>query len=162
MPHFYKVNKEPHLFIDARCKGDSKQIEGYISYRMVICNAIKYSIDQKSSKEDIKTFLKELDYIENTTLNQNNFFEIHPLIDEAGVVIIDKSKGCYPLVLYGDKADNKFFDETLRISAFKVAKDDILKNYEKIYNEINGSEFNEALHCKLEHIFNDYVPKKIS
>lgn len=156
MPVKYEVNVNPHLFIDAKCKGGKTQEEGYISYRMVICHAIKYCVTDEISQDDIRNNINKLaNDIEKEPLDMHNFFETYISGNNGPIIIIDRSKGCYPLILYRSNDKSKKFNQ--RIDAFKISAQDILEHFDDIYLEIQSAqEFNEALHCKLEHLFNDY------
>jgi len=74
------------------------------------------------------------------------FFEIYLLDENKLIVLIDKTGWCLsPLFLYKSKK---------RLIAFQAALNDIKHNLPDIINLIKkATEFNESLHCKLEHLF---------
>jgi hypothetical protein len=151
MAKLYKVNEVPNMFIDANCKIKE---EGYISYRMVICHALfvlinEKNLDQTTIEKKIDLLFKELD---EKAINDQSFFETYPVEDKL-IVIIDRTDGCYPMILYKNPPKGEE-----RISGFKAALQDVKRNIPKIYNIIKTNRFNETLHCKLEHCFTYSVP----
>jgi len=154
MPKLYKVNDDSGLFVDKQCA--SGKSSGYISYRMVICHAIFHDIKEiKLAKETIKANLNKLStQLENfNTFENSDFFESYPIANTSHgniVVIIDKTNGCYPLVLH----NNKDLPKEFRIFAFQKSLKDINQHFDKIFEAMQGStKFDTTLHDKLEQYF---------
>lgn len=150
MPREYFVSKNPSLFVDASCNTDEKS--KFISYRMVICHAMhKLMRDQKIEKEKIKSYITELQKFKSQDITNCDFFETRMLAQSQDIVIIDKTEGCYPLVLRAISNDAD------RVDAFENSITDLTKSFDQIYEIINSrkeKEFDEVTHCKLEKLFN--------
>lgn len=145
------VNKEEKLFIDKHCtKGSESR---YISYRMVICHAIHHNLKERGfTQEQIKENLAELlKKLGKEKIQNDKFFEAYPIFNTFHgnmILVIDKSEGCYPLVLHdGQTSEN-------RISAFKESLENVDKKFDKIIGVIeNSTGFNNVLHDKLNEFF---------
>ncbi len=150
MPREYTVSKNPSLFVDASCNTDEKS--KFISYRMVVCHAMhKLLSSGRIEKEQLKAYIIELQKFKLQNIANDNFFETRLLAESQDIVIIDKTEGCYPLVLRSIATDID------RIDAFENSVNDIARSFDKIYETINSrkeKEFDEVTHCKLEKLFN--------
>ncbi|NNM59980.1 MAG: hypothetical protein HKM04_09230 [Legionellales bacterium] len=127
----YLIIKDEELFTDRYYK---------LSYRLVICYSLmRYfqtakSVEYDNDRDNCRNFLsKVLGAIEeNKPYCEPSFLEIYPFeksISQSGFVVIDRSKACYPLVLYPEDDKPEHGD---RISTFKTAVADIIDNLDKI------------------------------
>lgn len=149
MPKQYLVSQKPYLFVDAMC--ETYEESQYISYRMVLCHAIHHAIHElKANKEDIHNRVKALSEfgIKAIPNGDFDFLETRILTDHEGVLVVDHTDGCYPLVL----RFNAYASD--RKDGFKMALKNIDNQFEDIYNILTRPAFDEAIHCKLEHYFN--------
>lgn len=156
MPKVYEVNRHPEVYMDQHATQGSAS--RYISYRMVICHAIYHDFKIKElTKSEIKNNIEELlNKIETERIQNNNFFETYPLpetIHGNMVVLVDKTEGCYPLVLHKDKNLPKVY----RIHAFNDAIKNVSSNFDAIFSVIENAEnFDNNTHEKLKKHFKFY------
>lgn len=127
-----------------------------LSYRLVILHAMHNYFKKNKDHRSAEVLLKELESAANnleTSYYEHNFLELYPFIKEKqkGLLIIDRSKGCFPLVLYPEDNDS---DHGNRIWGFKIMLSDLLLNY-KQYDSllISCSSWNETLVENLKETF---------
>ncbi len=109
-----------------------------ISYELVICYSLlnylsknEYDNKEDDNKEEgrkvLKAFKKAVD--DRTYFYNIDFFEVVRLQDDKdfkGLVIVDKSKGVYPLILYAGP-------ETGREGAFTLCLRDVVNKYDAVF-----------------------------
>jgi len=104
-----------------------------ICYRLVICHALYnlIKIGQKSDNTELEELLKKMKHsLESTQpFYEKSFLEMYPFemedpIKDKGVIIIDRSGGCFPLVLYPNDDNPEHGD---RINGFINALVNVLE-----------------------------------
>lgn len=104
-----------------------------VSYRLVLLHALQYYL----IFEGVQTFeslLKALRQVDKTTdgeFYEPKFVELYPFKKESerGLLLVDRSKGCYPLVLYPKDKDPDS-EHGNRIFSFVGAIVDLLDNHQ--------------------------------
>lgn len=126
----FLVIDNQNLFIDKRYK--------QISYRLVLLHALQYYYLKPKESRPFESLLKDLRevYISTTTAGfyEPQFVELYPFFQkehERGLLLIDRSKGCYPLVLYPNDSDPEHGN---RIISFVGVIDDLLRNHQFFEN----------------------------
>jgi hypothetical protein len=128
MPRNLKILKENEWFLGK----DEKQ--GYpVSYRYVICYSLRCylcSIDFNKDSgikalEELKSSIEKKSYFKKEC-----FFELFPLKEDLGFVVVDQSNGIYPLVIYAEETG----DCNQKVLAFQMSIDEVIKNYNKVFN----------------------------
>lgn len=114
--------------------------KGYsVDYRLVITRALFNCIKNKVEPEQLKfklieaiLFLNNMDDDTNDHFYYPGFIEIYRFIKntEQGILLIDRSKGCYPLVAYPTSGDSE--GKGNRISALRRVFSDLFNCYEEI------------------------------
>ncbi|MFM8331582.1 MAG: hypothetical protein ACKN9T_07825 [Candidatus Methylumidiphilus sp.] len=123
-----------------------------ISYSLVIVyalfNYLKHGNDKAKAKSAIKDMKGAID--KKTDFRCQDFLDIFQFSDKSGFVVIDKSKGCFPLVLYyGDQAEKEKRDVAFKLSLEAVIrKFDILQDKYSSISDLSGDwskEFQDSI-----------------
>jgi hypothetical protein len=132
-PLKFKIAKVPSLFRDIHYQD--------VSYRLVILYAMR-NFFKESSEKNAGTLLREL---KNASLSENpkyyerHFVELYKFCqsnqsNKPGLLLVDRSDGCYALVLY---TEDEKPDHGNRVWSFQQALDDLLlshNTYDKLLN----------------------------
>jgi len=153
------------------CFTDKKIFQGKypINYRLVIIRAIYSCKKVGDTNEAIKDNIQKAKQFVSNLSNPAN----HPVRDclhipgfielcvfykhnNPGLVMIDRSKGCFPLVAYPDNDTDEQKGD--RVLALKYAFDDIYNQFPKIIEFYNNDFENswEDIKLKFKEIFNNY------
>lgn len=122
-------------FLSSRYRqSQPEDTSGYpLSYRLVICRALAAYIERDSTRGDKGALLlgRAIDAITSagTPFSEAGFMEIHHLHNGQGVVGIDQTNGCYPLILYSDQVPRSGY---ARITAFRDALQDVRGKWPEI------------------------------
>ena len=119
----------------------------WVSYRLVICHALwvlLFSCDDKTdAKKCFNSFIESLEGDEEKYDSSPEFLDIRRFND-GDVLIIDKTEGCYPLLLH--IADKK-------LTAFKMALKNVKDNIDSILDILesckNDSEWSFEIEERL-------------
>jgi hypothetical protein len=122
----FTIIKAPQLFKDKYYK--------QISYRLVLLHALQYYLvsgEGTQSFESLLKALREVDKSVTAEFYEPKFVELYPFQKEGerGLLLIDRSKGCYPLVLYPKDKDPDS-EHGNRIFSFVGALVDLLNNHQ--------------------------------
>lgn len=158
MSRVYAISKQENaswIFLD-----DGKKMEGggYISYRNVICRALHSNLqDNVEIKKDFFDVLKS-SFDGEQKYETDDFLSLYFLKNEGEtsidkIFMVDKTKGCFPLV---------FGKDNVRISALKEALDDIESNWISILSilkKYQEKKWKKEIEDELNEIYNNR-PKK--
>jgi hypothetical protein len=123
-PLDFKIINNPALFQDLTYS--------QISYRLVILHALQFYLaspkpDKKISFKSLLNAMHQVSTNLESSFYEQHFIELCPFKkkDGTGLLLIDRSDGCYPLVFY--PADEKWTHGD-RISAFANTISELLGN----------------------------------
>lgn len=151
MSREYKILEDENkawIFVDKHSHWPSE----YISYRHVIAQAIHCfrRFPNNGAKIYIDEFKKAWDSLAYSWEGEESFLKIYWILTQENgnskkyAVIIDKTHGCYPLVLDSDE----------RVKAFNNSLTDIVNNFDKVIDILKLEErWTETLQNKLEEIY---------
>lgn len=132
-PLKWEIIKNPMLYRDQKYE---------ISFRLIILHALKYyfgnnPFDPKPTSQ-LLTELKNAATVNSPGFYEKKFMELYTFDKkgEQGLVLIDRSYGCFALILYPD--DNNP-DHGFRIGGLIKALDDLILNHET-YDNLLKSE----------------------
>ncbi len=155
MPIEYLACSSPNLLMDA---GSPTGQTGYISYRMVICHAIHFFTRTNDDRQAAQNLVQQLLNIETNIDIPNLFlsynFSFHN--QNLGVVLIDRTRGSYPLVLYNNTSSPEQGNgqHIERLNAFMAAIRNIDERFDDIFRVIiNSQEFDQNLFNELASFF---------
>ncbi len=130
MPRDLRILNENSWFL-------SEEQEYPIFYRYVICYSLLFYFNANNSREKGK---KALEFLHDAlidgmmTIRNSDFLDLYPIEDGKIFLIIDQSNGIYPLVLYSDEVIRE--GHKGRVYAFQKSVEDILSNYDDIYEKL--------------------------
>ena len=117
-----------------------------LSYRLVLLHALQ-NYFRSGGRVPLTSLLETLLEVSRDSKGfyQSKFVEIYPFqkADKKGILLIDKSKGCYPLVLYPEDKNPAHGN---RVSTFIQALEDLLENvtfYEDLL--VKNSNWDEGI-----------------
>lgn len=133
-PLKWEITRDQALYCDQKYN---------ISFRLVVLHAIKHYLnnnpfDPKSTKT-LLTELKNATEPKTTGYYEPHFMELYPFNKngEQGLVLIDRSYGCFALLLY---PKDKNPEHGFRIVAFINALEDLLLNHESYDQLLNSGQ----------------------
>lgn len=149
----FSIIEHPNLFRD----------DAYpLSYKLVILHSIWHSFHHNGSANSTFQVLNEMQNI----INQSSGFiyikkclELYPFLKDnnSGLVLIDRSKACYPLIFY--PADN-LPEHGNRVDALKIVISDLYRNHKFFDETLKASErWNTKLINLLKEKFTNPIPK---
>lgn len=149
-----KGNRYKWMFVDenASKKPDGSHYPGYISYRQVIAYALFKLLQSngknlQEAKEKFNAFKEVCNDWTSSKGKYEGFLEAYNFQNfdgSTGLLICDKTKGCYPLMITKDKRNN----------ALKTALEDLEKNLDKILEKLAlSSKWNQSLEDELNKIY---------
>lgn len=135
-----------------------RQPNGYDPcYRTIICHAL---FKHHKARSNVKNIFNKLHnaYEDQLMFREENLFELYPIsMDEnndscVGYLFVDKTRGCYPLVLYPDaKEYTGNISASERTVAFQRVLYDLKCNIEGIIGEFDKhEEWNNELQNNLQ------------
>ena len=132
-----------------------------ICYRTIICHALFAIYKNKQPAQEY--FNQLIEAFKNKSPQpyiNKDFLSLYSVImesDETGYLLVDHTRGCYPLVFYTDSNSDDFQNNpsASRVSAFSNVLEDFEKGIDKIIAEFSTpSAWNNALQKNLhEHYF---------
>lgn len=143
------IMKDNDLFLDKR----SFYPSGFISYRLVVCHALKnlFEVEGGTNKSDCMQLLGQLldSYNNNIPFEKDNFVALYQfetnISNNCSSLVVDKSKGCYPLILY---------DLPNRDGAFANDIQSIINHFDQLWPLLSsGSDWDKAFERKIDSIF---------
>lgn len=122
----FRIINAPELFKDKYY---------HLSYRLVLLHALQHYLTLENSSKSFESLLNALREVDRINSNIDDFYEpgfmeLYPFQKEGekGLLLIDRSKGCYPLVLY-PKDHDPDSEHGNRIYSFVGALNDLLNNH---------------------------------
>jgi hypothetical protein len=145
-----------HLFAHRKNKSDN-----YVCYRTVICHALLWKINHSSKEEAIQAFVDFAQAVRNSKEHEDKTFLslfIAEMRNEKGYIIVDKSRGYYPLVAYPFK--NK--KGAARSEALQYAIEDLSENLPKICEVLEHTrDWDIGLQDNLQNNFFHYTEDNV-
>lgn len=138
----YQIIKDPEF---GRRK--SKPGRNYICYRTVLAY-IGHKIMSEGDGNQFKDILAELmGCINNKTPMGNKYIELYYVTSpNEAHILVDQTNGTFPLVLYHSPKDS----ESSRVKAFLAALNDLIDNYENIFEFLKGRVWSIELQRDLQ------------
>lgn len=142
-----------HNFAHRQNKADS-----YVCYRTVICHALMWKLNHSSTQDEaVLAFQDFVNVVRTSTEHEDKTFlslYIAKMQNKTGYIIVDKSRGYYPLVAYPFK--NK--KGAPRSEALKYSVEDLSVNLSKIIDELEKrKDWNSELQNNLQNSFFHYT-----
>lgn len=138
----------------------ASKTDNYVCYRTVICHALLWKMNHPtgaSREEVIESFNSFANAVRNTVEHEDRSFLsifIAHMRGEIGYIVVDKSRGYYPLVAY------PFVNKkgATRAAALREAIDDLSNNLIPILNELDQHrDWSMALQQDLQNNFFHYA-----
>ena len=120
-----------------------------ISYRLVLLHAFQYYLASEGTQtfESLLKALRQVDKTIDGEFYEPKFVELYPFQKEGerGLLLVDRSKGCYPLVLYPKDKDPDA-EHGNRIFSFVCAIVDLLDNHQFFENYLKqNTDWNKEI-----------------
>lgn len=135
LPRHLQILKEDSWFLGF----DGRQTQFAIRYEYVICYALlnylqNHDFDKGLGLEALKNLAEHVN--KATRVHVNNFLDLFPLQDNMGFVVVDRSGGIYPLMLYNDdiKREDIPTHPRERTYAFEKRLECVIGNYDVIFS----------------------------
>ena len=97
--------------------------------------------DESKGKQVLEKLRAVIFNQEEKYYKKENFIELFKLEDDWGIVIVDQADGIFPLVLYTEKRDD--VEHTERVSAFLNSVDELMSQYESIFQFLKCNQTDE-------------------
>ena len=135
MARDFEIITQPNWFLRERRNGREYEL----SYRLLICHALfklvtVMKMTDQAIKDKLDEAIKAID--SKSVLCDESFLCIYPLINELGFSVVDRTRGCYPLILYSDKIRTNGGD---RVMAFSCSLKNISNKYNNIIKVLHGN-----------------------
>ncbi len=113
--------------------------ENYICYRTVICHAL-FEQYQKNPDGISDTIEGLYNAYQNDTSFDSDTLLIYPvsMSDKTGYLLVDKTRGCFPLIFYPFKVNPDNPSITSRKNALGAVLNDLKNNVDKISLKFNS------------------------
>lgn len=138
------------IFQDRHFAHRENKPDGYVCYRTIICHALLKKIQRSSVEEAKLEFLKFRGAFENgSEFHSLDFVSFYPvqMSQNTGFLLVDKSQGYYPLVIYPSPK----VSGASRRSAFKSVLDDLHDNIDELLKRLVArNEWNSDLQLELQ------------
>lgn len=150
----YDICLDPlHLFLgdnNEEIGKDNKVAKGWVSYRYVICHAMWYKLknhlDTKSVKKKFKEFFDAIKIRKEHYTKDGKFLDIRRLEKSDDILVIDKTHGCYPLLL----TKKRWHD-------FKSALEEVMQKMENILKVLKRHKYDKKWSSEIERELLDEV-----
>jgi len=134
--------------------------DGYVCYRTIICHALfAYN---KEFGDDIKNLFEALysDYEHSEIYQKEHFLEAYPvpMDNGSGYLLVDKTKGCFPLVFYPSSKNTNDLSRGSRKEALDNTFIDLnnnIKNIIDVFAKYKEKKWDKPLQDNLQNYF-DY------
>lgn len=145
------------VFKDKKFAHRASKPDNYVCYRTVICHALHWKMNHSTSEDAIQAFKAFATALNNSTEHEDStFLSLYAaqMRNDTGYVIVDKSRGYYPLVVY--PYTNK--QGAPRTTALHYAVDGLAQNLSLIINQLeNHQDWNMELQQSLQNDFFHYI-----
>lgn len=145
------------IFKDHEFAHRTNKSDNYVCYRSVICHALLWKINHSSTNEALQSFNNFAAAVTSSNEHEDDTFlslYIAKMRDMTGYIIVDKSRGYYPLVAY--PFPNK--KGAPRSLALCYAVEDLYDNLSKIITKLNNNkDWSIELQKELQNDFFHYL-----
>lgn len=127
------------VFKDKTFAHRQNKTDNYVCYRTVIAHALMWKLNHSSRDQAIQAFNDFIDAVRSSTEHEDDSFLslfITKMRDKTGYIIVDKSRGYYPLVAYPFK--NK--KGAPRAQALQFAVEDLSENLPQIIDVLEHTK----------------------